>query len=355
MKKYLIKLKPIEKCFFGEDKGFNTSEFRKEDNHKSYILNSRNLPQQSSILGMLRFEILNQSNEFDVKQYSNYIEEDFKKMSELIGKKSFEITDDIFKFGVVKRVGTVNIFDDNKKEILYKVPLDHKVDFEKKNNKYKAFKFSSEKVQSSFGEINYFSDFNAKDGLSSDFVNVNNEIVKEKDIFKDFTQVGVDTEKMKDQEKTEDNEKNAFYKQTFKMFKKDFCFAFYLELNDFELKDSIVELGKERSTFKMEVIKIKTEKEIFSKFDDKIYFESDVYLTYDQMKEIEKKIKFKINTSISFRNIKTSKNSYTLNKEKYNFLSRGSLLFVNSDIKLDIIKIIEKNKNLLSIGYNTVY
>ena len=356
MAKYLIKLKPIEKYYFGDDNGFNTSKLKNKGS-RSYILSSRDMPQQSSILGMLRFEILKQSRNFIVKSYSTYNEDDFNKMHMLIGDKSFKIDNNNFEFGKIQKIGNIKIYDNKNKEFLYNVPLDHllKSENDEYNMKYIPFTLSDEQVETSFGKINYFMNYNAKNGLSNDYLNVNNVIVKKDDIFQESAQVGVNTEKMRDFENNKDEENNAFYKQIFKTFRNEFCFAFYLELKDFELENSIVELGKERSTFKMEVINLCSEEENYNKFDNKVYCESDVYLTGNQMKKINEIIKFKINNSISFRNLRRIKGSYKFVENKYDFIKRGSIFFVESKNKVEVIKIIEENKKLTNVGYNTVY
>ena len=62
-KTYLVTLKPIDKFFFGGDMTFAIPEGnkeRKEANRSfsSYIIRSMPFPQQTSLLGMLRFLLL---------------------------------------------------------------------------------------------------------------------------------------------------------------------------------------------------------------------------------------------------------------------------------------------------------
>jgi CRISPR-associated protein Cmr3 len=352
MTKYLIKLKPIEKYFFGDDKGFNTSVFRKNDNDKSYIINSKILPQQTSILGMLRFEILKQSDEFEVKAYSDYGKEDLNKMNNLIGKNSFKIEGNLNEFGKIIKIGNVNLYNDIKKEMLCKNPLDHNMDNKQIEvlKKYQPLKLSEEKIISNFGEFNYFKDFKTKEGLSYDWINSSKEIIETNEILVDNNQVGIDTNK-----KEIEKEKNGFYKQVYRKMRNEFCFAFIVELNGFEMKNSIVEMGKERSSFKMIVEKIDNDNGKKLKFDDKIYCESDVYLSEEQMKRVTEIINFKIDNAVSFRNLKRINRKYNFDEFKYNFLSRGSVLFIESDKKKEVISIIEENKNLTNVGYNIVY
>ncbi|MCS4454093.1 hypothetical protein JTT00_01775 [Clostridium botulinum] len=56
MSKYLVKLKPVDSFFFGGEKVFDFYDGKKP--LKNNIVKSREFPQQTSILGMIRKEIL---------------------------------------------------------------------------------------------------------------------------------------------------------------------------------------------------------------------------------------------------------------------------------------------------------
>ena len=66
MSKYLIKLKPIGKYFFGGDMTFEVGDKSNKDynsKYSSYIIVSNKFPQQTSLLGMLRYLLLTKSPE----------------------------------------------------------------------------------------------------------------------------------------------------------------------------------------------------------------------------------------------------------------------------------------------------
>ena len=64
-KRYFVQLEPTGKFFFGGDMRFGING--KEEEFSSYIIESSKMPQQTSILGMLRFLLLsNDENLFDV-------------------------------------------------------------------------------------------------------------------------------------------------------------------------------------------------------------------------------------------------------------------------------------------------
>ena len=114
-------------------------------------------------------------------------------------------------------------------------------------------------------------------------------------------------------------------------------------------------MGKERSNFTFSVEKVdEVDKSFEFKFEDKIYFESDVYLSNIQIEKINKIIDFKITDEISFRNLKWKDNKYLYNDVKNSFFKRGTIIYVENKFKEEVLSIIRENSNLVNIGYNTV-
>ena len=88
MGRYTIALTPVDKFFFGSDMFFG-AEGRQDlnDKYKSYIIRSRMFPQQTSLLGMLRFLLLqNDPGCFAEGRIIN-----FDHAERLIGPKSFHV------------------------------------------------------------------------------------------------------------------------------------------------------------------------------------------------------------------------------------------------------------------------
>ena len=91
-KRYLVKLTPIGKFFFGGDMRFGING--KEEKFSSYIIESSKMPQQTSLLGMMRFLLLSKDKTlFDVKE--NCIKEDVSEESlkNLIGVSGFSVSE----------------------------------------------------------------------------------------------------------------------------------------------------------------------------------------------------------------------------------------------------------------------
>ena len=86
-KYYLITLTPVDKFFFGGEMKFSTGiqeNGKKSAPEISYIIKSGYFPQQTSLLGMMRFFLLRHSKYFDGSKIT-----DPDGASSLIGGHSF--------------------------------------------------------------------------------------------------------------------------------------------------------------------------------------------------------------------------------------------------------------------------
>lgn len=91
MSRYVVRMKPMGSFFFGDERTFNFKEDMSGDTKndkklKFNIVKSRLLPQQTSILGMLRKEVL--VNTGLIKNDWKYSEDDKQLMGKLIGAKA---------------------------------------------------------------------------------------------------------------------------------------------------------------------------------------------------------------------------------------------------------------------------
>ena len=94
--KYKINLKPLDWFFFGGEHTFNNGE------NESYIARSNHMPQQTTLLGMVRYQLLKQKGllyrgdkDCDLKKKTN--------IDTIIGTSSFDIeADKSQSFGAIK-------------------------------------------------------------------------------------------------------------------------------------------------------------------------------------------------------------------------------------------------------------
>lgn len=369
MSKYLVTLKPISSFFFG---GERTFEFLDSDvqKQKYNIIKSGMFPQQTSILGMLRKEILIKSKLIR-SDWGKYSSEEKDKMDKLIGEKSFSM-DTQNKFGIIKKISPVFIIKVTKSnyEFLMRVPKDHDKKREISDiNKYSPLEFENDKVNCNYdiNECDYDyndliipCDYDSKVGISNDFMNITNGvIVKCSDIFIKESNIGI---------KVNSNDKALFRIERYRL-KLNFVYTFTVEIedkdNEFENYNSVVSLGGESSYFSMSFEKVDfdiTDKIKFS-FEENEYYKkiilvSDTYI--EKGKDIYSEIPYAITSTINFRNLTTNKEkgdkyykNFKKSSEKYSFLERGSVLFVEKNNKnnKNIIAGLS-NEKLQKIGYN---
>lgn len=367
--KYLVTLKPMGSFFFGSERTFGLG---KDNEH--YIIQSEYFPQQTSILGMIRKEILIIKDLIrDDWDYSKT----YSTVNELIGKESFDITKtEKQEFGIIKSISPVFIKKDD--NYFISIPKDHKIkEKDKHNKKYTPLNFDDKSkckvnLGNSSKEIYIPYDYVAKDGLSNDFISKDKEIIKINHVLKEDEQIGI---KLENNKKTSDN---GLYKVIRYRLEKNYEFAFNLDINfnsDFQEKDleqysNIVNLGGEGSYFKISFQK--TNNDIENNFEDinrvregenneiykKIILLSNGYISKE---EYDKYCDYGIINGVTFRNLRTDyskfkeKEKYYKKFEKTNkfiFLERGSVLFSTKNNYYKLKDKLDSNFNINNIGYN---
>lgn len=354
MSKYLVTLKPLDYYFFGNEIAFDS-----EDGKINYFVKSNIFPQQTTILGALRKEILIQSGIY--KHDWRYTQDDRKTIKKIIGESSFKISYiHEQNFGVIKKISNVFIYKEEKGEFFISAPFDHNIgQCINKDGKeyYTPFEFENKTFRSNIftDEIYKLKDYDYKKGITEDFLNIETkEIVPKSEIFISKIRIGI----KKGSHTTKDD--GGYYKQQVFKLKNGYEFAFVLELaSDIQIKDCILHIGGEKFTFRAKFEKKTDDFEIKVKFNserktmDRVILLSDTYLDNPY-----KSCSFAIANTENFRNIVTCYNQGTNDinkalekiKEKYIFLKRGSVLYPSDFNKLKCQ--IEKYSNLRKIGYN---
>jgi len=371
-KKYLVKLTPHDKFFFGGENTFGVGKQR------NYFVKSNYFPQQTTLLGLVRYQLMvqNKNGIFNDGKIQKP-----KDASDLINHKSFDINDTEFSFGKIQELSPVFIANE-KNEFLFPANKEYqwidKDEDEKEINDFVFREFNKVDGESSFSKkfIPCLEKYNPKLDLPDLLVNKNLSLMKyydyDKDkelkkdphngIFVEYQQTGI---RKNYKGITEDN---AYYVQTFYKLDKGYSFAFILELDDSIKIESqnVVILGGEQSKFKMDVTyapdKFKNLLPNYeqSKNSDKVVLVSDAYVS----NEIFNNCSFAVTDTVDFRSIKSSVNTTNyagmdlkgiktdvLSKSsKYNFFKKGSVFYGENISKitshLDVKNAIKK------IGYN---
>lgn len=242
-KKWLVKLKPMHQFFFGGERIFR----KKGEDKADYLMRSNYFPQQTAVLGMVRYLML--KNCANPEIFANNRIQDKNKAADLIGKQSFSVDDD-FEFGKIK--GLSPLFVRCEKANKNYFPL---------NREYLNGK-ENELLQLTQKYGHYcLKNYDPKDGLVEGLTDLSAKIrLSYQDIFREERQVGI---RKNYKGKTEDN---AYYLQYFKKFQptrktndqnweQDLRFAFHLELDktvkfDFTPETpAFVTLGAEQQVF----------------------------------------------------------------------------------------------------------
>ncbi len=353
--KYLIKLIPHDKFFFGGENTFG------ENNHANYYVVSNYFPQQTGTLGLIRHQLLLQCNDETIFKDNKIVDKSSAK--KLIGAKSFVINggNDFGKIKALSPVFICNANTENANEDYY-FPANKEYHWHEKLDDDGNKKTINEFLQICIKPDPLLRKYDAKFGLPDLLINKQKNRLKYEDVFKEHKQIGI---RKKYEGGTDDK---AYYIQTFYKFHNSFCFAFIVELDkdaSFSSQD-IVTFGAEQQAFKMEVSEYTEEskqgisvEELFnvlipeyekSNNSDKVVLISDAYTTEDIMQECD----FAITETVDFRFLETKtdsgKNYYSkpTKSEKHNLYKKGSVFYGDTDkitCKLD-------NKQFKDIGYN---
>lgn len=364
MSRYLVTLNPIGSFFFGSERTleFNDGESKLRNN----IVKSTYFPQQTSILGMLRKEILNKKKllQSDWNYDNKHI--NVNEIYKCIGRESFSLESKNQSFGWIKNISPVFIGYTLKNNILMKIPKDHN----KEKDHYTPLKFSRKsKCKCNFTEedLHIPVDFDNKKGISEDFIDIKTgEITKKDEIFKVDNLIGINIGK---NHTTTDG---SLFRLVKFRFKSDKIFIFTVDIdceNNSDFKDykNVVKLGGENSYFNIYFREVSSDFDIDIKVNKNCTEDSGIYKkiillsdTYIKSCDYDRYCIYSISDSVDFRNL--SSKSYTKRSNKfyyrefsksykYTLLERGSVLYTTDKNYSYLISSI-KNKHLQQIGYN---
>lgn len=345
-KTYLITLTPTGKFFFGGDMTFSVNE--KETDFTSYIIRSNKFPQQTSLLGMLRFLVLR--NDEDVFDNSSQCITDRDKATTLIGPKSFEMSGSEGCFGVIKSISPC--FIQAKKEngdwtTLSLEPMDSnlKVDFSEPTEAV-LNGVEVDIPQTNFDPKKHQEPSYKTKGCVQTF--------KESDIFKTDISNGINRDIHTG--KTDDN---ALFKQVSYRLKEGFRFAFYAEVDLDKIVDykGVVSVGADNSQFVIGISECQQQKEAETS-GNVVTLMSPAYLTKEDLSSV----RFAITDTIPFRSMKTNTDSvksynkrdkiYGYSEKVYLFATSSVFYFKSESDALSFVDKLKAHADFYQIGYN---
>lgn len=359
MSKYLVKLIPLGKFFFGGDMTFKINN--KETDFSSYIIHSFMTPQQTSILGMMRFLILSNCDEaFNIKE--NHIK-DKKKADLLIGEKGFTVCKDHkeMNYCSILRIGPCFVLDIQNQMPYFKASRDTDLQIGESNEvdatvngmhfQIPDIYFKGEKETRHFTGKDYLPHYyQSLDGMN---------LKKEEELFIEDIRIGIN------KNYSGKTESEAFYKQISYRLKENFCFAFEVEVSDsINLTDcrynkQIVKLGADDSYFVFEAEQI--EKNLYPVLENelKVVLLSDTYLpdlsTCHLRFAITEVRPFRFLSITNSTDTKDYNVKYKSSRsaERYDLYRAGSVFyFENKKDKEIFCKQIDSYADFKQIGYN---
>ena len=340
MNRYKITLKPLDWFFFGGEQTFDNGETQ------SFIAFSNHMPQQTTLLGMVRYQLLKQSGLLLTGNKEDDYDAKLESTKDLVGSCSFDIeSSSLQKFGKILNLSPV--FIQKGEHRLMPIPLSYGMNVLFKEEKvWMSGKTSNQIIHAPEFNEKYYTNY-------CKYIDDSENVWFDDDIFVSSMQIGIT--KAGDADANE----NGFFKQMSVRFKdNDTSFAFYLELEDgVEIKNDFVFMGAQRSCFKMDVIPNNEQLFIPNHPEGSILLCSPSYI--DDTEELNKNCLQHWSGSIHFRNMHQRTdgqlNSGAVNYHRYSslcsFLSAGSVIFYEES-HLEILKKLLCNSNLQQIGYN---
>lgn len=373
IKNYRVDIKPLEPYTLGTEQGSkfkNTKSYGKE----SYIIASQTIPDQTTILGTLRYIALVKAGM--LKTDFKYTQDEQEKMARLIGTESFSFDKTKQTFGVIDSVSCLFLRDDEG-SVWIRNPLCNR---EKKTgfNSY----VMSQPIVTSRGMIalpvgkydankkKMIGGYDAKKGSGGGFIRLKDKkIIQEYELFEKTLIVGNRTM----QQKTEDadnvnNKKNidGFFKREVVAFTdkcKDYAFSLYVRAEEETFpKKTIAFMGRKKSTFSFEFIECEDDDLVTQVKNSFQNIDTECFLALSDCFGIEtnneQNSAFYIAALKKIRNIEMV--SYDMNEKyinrckkvekQYNLFQAGSTFMMEPKFSLSK----ELNEKLKKYGYNCI-
>ncbi len=337
-----ITLRPVENYFFGGERTFGEGE------SVNYSAQSNQFPQQTALLGLLRYVILEQSSSLPLFKHRN-------KADELIGSKGFNASTPSQSFGMIRSISPLLLKNEqgyfrigDEKEVL-------------------DVEFSGSDQYMILGNINKvptIKDYDPKKRYETQIIalkNKKNRLSISKVLIEE-TQVGI--KKAKDGETHTD----SFFRHKCYRLKDGFRFSFVAEIEEVEYKatkydlkkcKSIINFGAEQKQFHMEIKKLdsKTSNDRETLIDgqgshnasfDRIILISDAIIDFN----LHELCEFYISETTNFRTMSFDYNYSGGKPLKLNLLQKGGILYPKEGKMNELSKCLKKHVKFRNIGFN---
>jgi CRISPR-associated protein Cmr3 len=346
---YRIRLQPVDKFFFGGEKSVS------KNSQTFYFQTSRNFPQQTTVVGMLRKTLLEEAGLLIRETTGRRVKKGLTpEQVAVAGKSSFSV--DGSDFGELTNVSPVMILD-NANNFLH---CAKKCNNEENSLSSASFQtIGNVKVSTVGTAVRQSFQFLPKLDPKTDFVNgfesidTKHFLTTDKVFADSVTQVGINkpTKKRREIEQTEEA---GFFKQTYQRLQKGFAFGCYATFKTAVFGDAAerwVQLGGERSLFKMTLTRESNLPDFLTQSiadQPMLLCLSDAYLPQSVLKNASG-----VFSPITFKHFITNVEQENYAKlptqsDKFNLVEKGSILIFE-----EIPEIYDlQNSHFHKIGYN---
>ncbi len=236
--KYLLTFIPLEPYTFGTDQTFDYPGSGKTGK-ESYFALSLEVPEQTTILGTLRYMALLQAGKLNTD--FAYADTDPTEINKLIGPESFGFPKENQSFGVIKSISPLFLVDGKKNDVLVRNPFHNRA--EKSGYRPMAL---DEAVETSAGRVRLPSkdQYDPKKGHAGGFIGLRSKEIAN-DLF--LSRFIPGNRKAAEGESRTD----GFFRREVIYLKEGVSFAVLADVEEDSLPNAcIVHMGQKRSTFR---------------------------------------------------------------------------------------------------------
>lgn len=347
----LVLFTPLEPYTFGTDQTFTYSGTEKTGK-ESYLATSRVLPEQTTLLGVLRFLSLGKKG--ILKTDYSYKENELAEICSAVGPESFSFQKTEQSFGCIHAISPLFLFREEKRSVLVPNPFHNTAG----DNGYCPMKLGSP-VHCSEGcvALPLSEQYNAKKGHAGGFLELDSMDIH-KDLFSFSTVTGNRKSFGRDRDK-------GFYRRETVSLKDGYSFAVLADIDKGSLPDtSVAYMGLKRSAFRVTAHPAEdifgdsasgdTPAEFLKNLVESRLDEGDVWyyaLSDLRLSEEWKPASFSIIEEKNIRNIETVYTESTEARRRKRSCSQYNLAVAGSVFSYSKPELLE-NKNLQTIGYN---
>ena len=378
MSRYMMTLRPLDTFFFGQENKYRKRKEEKSNELKvvaDYFQESAFFPQQTTLLGMLRYYLLQVNGQLPIR--------DRTEAAKLIGEKSFRLSENgnsgELDFGNIRSLSPV--FLSHKGQYYWPQPLDmhlnedEQVEYFQKKEKT----ILKTNLPNHNGSLAFFPDYDEKEETAQFLIRTDNykqhrpykydkkEKRSERGLFVPEERTGI-TKGVNGQ-----TLEAAFYKQVVYRLKDDAAFQCIVELDDPKIghgHEGFVPMGAEKSMFRIRFEETDKSLEDMVDVDNGhapcLILLSDAYLASGS----DQHYHFSISRTKPFRFLKTEtkagkwldnlhfkdkKNGETTRSKRFNLFERGSVFYFKKENENMLDKMVSQlkgEKNFYQIGYN---